>query len=449
MQYVESPKTLLVRADQYASPLLAIRSSSSCKYAIDVDLPALSLKSNYLRYFGLAVTTYGSFFALYPTRERHQNIRALYYSNGLRAFPLWTAYTIFDFVFVLFVSAATTIVLSGTFAHWYSLSHLFIVLALYGLTSLLLSYVVSLFAKSQLAAFAVAAGSQAIMYLVYIIAFLSISTDSSRASLDSSLKLAHYLLSLVLPVGSLARAILVSLNTLSVSCRGTTLISYPGDIDAYGGPILYLIVQSGLLFGFLVWWDFGSRIDLLAKKDHIYPEDQELDDIDVVAEAHRSVDSNDPLRVLHASKSFSGKSVVENVTFGVAESEVFALLGPNGAGKTTLMALIRGELPMSDTRGEVFVQGIALSKHLSSLRAHLGFCPQFDAIDDMTVIEHLRLYAEIKGVDDIDTSVQHILTSMGLAQFAQRMASQLSGGYKRRLSLGMAVIGMVFSILLS
>ena len=281
------------------------------------------------------------------------------------------------------------------------------------------------------------------MYLVYIIAFLSISTNSPRASLDSSIRLAHYLLSLFLPVGSLARAILVSLNVLSVSCHGTALISYPGDINAYGGPILYLVVQSGLLFGLLVWWDFGSRVKILAKKDRPYPEDQEFEDIDILAEAHRSMNSDDPLRVIHASKRFSGKSVLDNVTFGVAQSEVFALLGPNGAGKTTLMALIRGELPMSDKRGEVFVQGIPLSKHLTSLRAHLGFCPQFDAIDAMTVDEHLRLYAKIKGVDDIDTNVQQILTSMGLAQFAQRMASQLSGGYKRRLSLGMAVIGMI------
>jgi ABC-type Na+ transport system ATPase subunit NatA len=393
------------------------------------------------RYFGLAITTYGAFFALYPTWERHQKIRALYYSNGLRALPLWLAYTAFDFSFVLFVSGVTTIVLSVVFAHWYLLGYFFVVLALYGLTSLLFSYVVSLFAKSQLAAFAVVAGSQAITYLVYIIAFLSISTNSSRASLDSSIRLAHYLLSVILPAGSLARGVLVSLNLLSVTCRGTALIPYPGDVNAYGGPILYLIVQSGLLFGFLVWWDFGPRINVSSKKSGPYAEDQELEDIDVLSEVHRSIESDDPLRVIHASKSFGGESVLDDVTFGVGQSEVFALLGPNGAGKTTLMALIRGEMVMSDKRGEIFVQGISLKKNLTSLRTYLGFCPQFDAIDIMTVAEHLRLYAKFHGVDDIDGNVQQILTAMGLAQFEHRRASQLSGGYKRRLSLGMALIG--------
>lgn len=128
-------------------------------------------------------------------------------------------------------------------------------------------------------------------------------------------------------------------------------------------------------------------------------------------------------------------------TFGVAQNEVFALLGPNGAGKTTLMGLIRGELNLSESRGDVLVGGTSLSKNLASIRSRLGFCPQFDAINTMTVTEHLRLYARIKGVRNTNTNVQHILQLMGLVPFANRLGAELSGGYKRRLSLGIALIG--------
>lgn len=59
-------------------------------------------------YFGLAMCVYPALFALYPTQERLRNVRALHYSNGIRAVPLWLAYTAFDFLFVLVISAVTT-----------------------------------------------------------------------------------------------------------------------------------------------------------------------------------------------------------------------------------------------------------------------------------------------------------------------------------------------------
>jgi ATP-binding cassette subfamily A (ABC1) protein 3 len=59
-------------------------------------------------YFGLAMCVYPALFALYPTQERLRNVRALHYSNGIRAVPLWLAYTAFDFFFVLVIAAVTT-----------------------------------------------------------------------------------------------------------------------------------------------------------------------------------------------------------------------------------------------------------------------------------------------------------------------------------------------------
>ena len=70
-------------------------------------------------YFGLAMSVYPAFFALYPCVERLRNVRALHYSNGIRAAPLWLAYLIFDFLFVLIVSAVVIGIFVGVSA-WLS-----------------------------------------------------------------------------------------------------------------------------------------------------------------------------------------------------------------------------------------------------------------------------------------------------------------------------------------
>jgi ATP-binding cassette, subfamily A (ABC1), member 3 len=118
-----------------------------------------------ITYFGLAMSVYPSFFALYPTIERIRGVRALHYSNGVRAAPLWLAYTTFDFIIVLVTSAIAIIIFRAVSDVWYHIEYLFVVFFLYGLASTLLSYVISLFSRSQLAAFAFAAVGQAVMFL--------------------------------------------------------------------------------------------------------------------------------------------------------------------------------------------------------------------------------------------------------------------------------------------
>jgi len=68
-------------------------------------------------------------------------------------------------------------------------------------------------------------------------------------------------------------------------------------------------------------------------------------------------------------------------------------------------------------------------------------CPQFDAVDMMTVLEHLEFYAGVRGVADRKRNARQIVKAVGLERFAHRMASKLSGGNKRKLSLGIALIG--------
>ncbi|KAJ1327988.1 ATP-binding cassette subfamily A (ABC1) member 3 [Microdochium nivale] len=415
-----------------------------------------------LVYFGLAATAFPGFFALYPNIERRRNVRGLQYSNGVRSFPLWLAHTIFDFGLIL-VSAALTIgIFAGASSVWFHVGYLFIVFMLYGLATILLGYVISLYCRTQLATYAISAGSQAVGFLIYLIAYLSIMIFAPPPAVDRGILIAHFVLSAVFPVGSLVRALFVTLNLFSSSCSGEAYTDNPSGMLYFGGPILFLVVQSVLLFLFLLWNDSGASrmlgryVGRRAQTTAIEGEEQdeeiakEVDRIDssTTTTGATGEQHSDGLEVKHLTKSFGKNTAVDNVTFGIRHGEVFALLGPNGAGKSTTISLIRGDIQPSRGGGDVLLEKTSITRRRAAARSHLGVCPQFDAIDNMTVVEHLRFYARIRGVPDVEHNVKAVLAAVGLNAFSTRMAAALSGGNKRKLSLGIALMGNPSVVLL-
>lgn len=133
---------------------------------------------------------------------------------------------------------------------------------------------------------------------------------------------------------------------------------------------------------------------------------------------------------------------VEQISFGLDYGECFALLGVNGAGKsTTFKSLTKDIIP---TSGTIKVGGYNISSEFSEARKMIGYCPQHDAIFDlMTVEEHLWLYAKIKGVPEERRleQVEHCIKQLSLQEHRDKPAGTLSGGNKRKLSVGIAIIG--------
>ncbi|KAF2188997.1 P-loop containing nucleoside triphosphate hydrolase protein [Zopfia rhizophila CBS 207.26] len=423
------------------SMLLNITISSSYQ-VLDIPFAAdISSLLLFIIYFGLSMTIYPAFLALYPTMERLRGVRGMHYSNGVRAVPLWLAYLIFDFLFVVTISALSVIVFRATTDIWYSIEYLFLIFLLYGIASALYSYVVSLFATSQLATFAITVASQAAMFLVYFIVFMVVFTYVDTSSQISMLNISYYTLGIVSPVCSLSRALYLTLNVFGVACRDRKIASYPGAIDIFGGPILYLILQSLILFGILFWKESGSTLRLWPKEKVIGVEDRDAIELEAPIEFAGVTRSSDGLRVLRLRKQFKKHVAVDDITFGIPRSECFALIGPNGAGKSTCISMIRGDTQPSSRGSEIFVEGISAMKHRAKARSKLGVCPQIDPLDAMTVAEHLRFYAEIRGISDPSHNIQAIMKAVGLEQYANRIATKLSGGNKRKLSLGIALMG--------
>lgn len=262
--------------------------------------------------------------------------------------------------------------------------------------------------------------------------------------IDSYLLIVHFTRALVSPIANLMRSLFVSLNVFSIACDDKSLASYPGGIKVYGGPILYLFFQSGLLLTILILRDSGSMIRNPFRRVKRKFKDAEVVDAtdEVAAELTKVTNStHDGLRVVHLSRSFGKNLAVNDISFGVKHGEVFALLGPNGAGKSTTIEMIRGNLRPSNTDAEIYIDNDSIIYHRAAARQHLGVCPQFDATDQMTVLEHFRFYARIRGVGDVDYNVKAVVRAVGLQSYQTRLAATLSGGNKRKLSLGIALMG--------
>ena len=149
------------------------------------------------------------------------------------------------------------------------------------------------------------------------------------------------------------RAAFVSVNLFTLLCEDGEIATAAqlGQISKFGGPILYLIVQSFILFGILVWVDSGSilprRKTWLNRRTRRRSGDEDNSGTstpsrdDVEKEAAAVSESDDALKVLDVVKAFGPNRVVDDVSFGVERDMIFALLGPNGAGKTTTFNVIR------------------------------------------------------------------------------------------------------------
>jgi len=135
------------------------------------------------------------------------------------------------------------------------------------------------------------------------------------------------------------------------------------------------------------------------------------------------------------------KPAVDGVDLDVFEGQIFGLLGHNGAGKTTTISMLTGLIPPSS--GDAYVYGHPISSEMAEVRTSLGVCPQHDVLwPDLTVREHLAFFAGIKGMPAkaIPEAVSAMIREVGLTEKVETRSAELSGGQKRKLSVGIALI---------
>ena len=147
------------------------------------------------------------------------------------------------------------------------------------------------------------------------------------------------------------------------------------------------------------------------------------------------------LEVEHLRKSFGDLVAVDDVSFHVDAGQVFGLLGPNGAGKSTTMHIIAGLLAPDD--GRVRLEEQQLGPEHRAARRILGVVPQDLAIyPDLTAWENLEFFGRLYGLrgQELQRQIDSALDRIGLADRAHDRAGNFSGGMKRRLNFGIALL---------
>ncbi|XP_026750211.2 phospholipid-transporting ATPase ABCA3-like [Galleria mellonella] len=143
------------------------------------------------------------------------------------------------------------------------------------------------------------------------------------------------------------------------------------------------------------------------------------------------------------------KKAVDNLNLRMYENEITVLLGHNGAGKTTTISMLTGMVP--PTSGSATINGYNIVTETELARKSLGICPQHNVLfPDLTVAEHIIFYSRLKGIPKrkLYDEVNHFVKLLELEQKRDVLSKNLSGGQKRRLSVGAAMCGSSRVVLL-
>jgi len=139
------------------------------------------------------------------------------------------------------------------------------------------------------------------------------------------------------------------------------------------------------------------------------------------------------------TKSFDGRTVVDDLSLRVPKGEIYGFLGPNGSGKTTTLRMLCGLL--TPDAGEGTCLGYDILTQQDEIKRHVGYMTQrFSLYADLSIRENLEFVARVYGVPSPRQAAKQAIDKLGLTARAEQLAGELSGGWKQRLALGACIL---------
>ena len=141
------------------------------------------------------------------------------------------------------------------------------------------------------------------------------------------------------------------------------------------------------------------------------------------------------------TRKFRELTAVDGLTLEVAKGALFGLVGPDGAGKTTTLRMLAGVLP--PTSGDALVGGVSVARDPEGVKRHIAYMAQrFGLYHDLTVRENIEFYADLYQVPKAERPkrIERLYRFSSLGPFEHRLAGQLSGGMRQKLSLSCALV---------
>ncbi len=144
------------------------------------------------------------------------------------------------------------------------------------------------------------------------------------------------------------------------------------------------------------------------------------------------------ITINNLTKNYKSKVAVNDVSLQINKGELFGLLGVNGAGKTTLIKILCGLT--KKTNGTVIVDGLNLDKDINKIKEIVDISPQETSVaNNLTVKENLEFFSAIYNKGD-NSVIDEVVKVFNLKEVLNQKAKTLSGGYKRKLSIAIALI---------
>ncbi|CAK8683815.1 unnamed protein product [Clavelina lepadiformis] len=413
-------------------------------------------------YLVMAMNPYLVFLLVNVVIEKQRKIKEAMKMMGLSNVALWLSWAITYGLIILVMTLVMTII--AVFGQLFPNSNfliVFLLFYLYGLSLEMFSFLLTTFFSNARTAGAIGSVLSILLGVLYLIfAFTNISQTVAWA------------LSLLSPT---AFAIGVDqISTLEIIGEGAQfsnlwksgngsyplaipLIMLPVDIILYFFLTLYFdnVVpgeygqRNSIFFCFMpsFWFPSKYRITL----DHQASDGNNCDYIEPISD---DLKGKEAIRIQNITKVYKTGSyvsgdmksttAVNNFSLDIYEGQITALLGHNGAGKTTLFNILTGFVDATDGKATVFNYDVSNSSHMALIRQMTGVCPQHNILFDvLSVREHLHVFAGIKGINsnDVATEVQRVVKLIGLEDQIETFAKDLSGGQKRKLSVGIAIMG--------
>ncbi|KAG7491241.1 hypothetical protein MATL_G00000950 [Megalops atlanticus] len=411
-------------------------------------------------YLVLAFTPFVSFLIANVAAEKEHRLKDTMGMMGLYDSAFWLSWGLLYAALVTTMSILMSIIATCTALFPNSdFLLIFLLIFLYGISSISFSFMVTpLFKKPK---FASTVGSM----LTVVLGCLSLFTVFIK---DFPQPLVWALCLLSPSAFSIGVAQVVYLEAHGDGAVFSTLTSGPHPLYA---PLLMLALDSALYLLLALYLDqvlpgeFGMRRSLLyflkpsywSKRRKRYVEvssvcESEVNGGPVSDECVEPVSpefrGKEAIRISSIRKVYKEKDgtveALRGLTFDIYEGQITALLGHSGAGKSTLMNILCGICPPTEGTATIYGSPVCEMAEGAELRRLVGICPQFNIMFDvLTVEEHLRIFAAIKGIPaaDIDAEVTKVLRDLDLEKIMDAQAKNLSGGQKRKLCVGIAILG--------
>eukprot|EP00048_Salpingoeca_helianthica_P013325 m.199375 g.199375 ORF g.199375 m.199375 type:complete len:1762 (-) comp15490_c4_seq21:19-5304(-) len=392
--------------------------------------------------------------------EKERRLKESMKMMGLRNWVHWTAWFI-DFFIFLTISVFVIVVLikGGKVLQNSDPILIFIFLMLYAISSIMFCFLVSVFFSK--ASTGAAAGG-ILWFCNYIpYSFIGPQYDTLGAGVKQG---ACFLSTSCMSIGA---NIISTLEAQGAGMTWDTLADPPSIDDNFAlSSVFGMLIFDIFFYGLLTWyieavfpgeygvprpWYFPFQPSYWCGSSAVTPTARDLDHANDT-HLHPDVDpaSFEPepnglragISVQGLHKVFDTKVAVNRMWLNMYEGQVTALLGHNGAGKTTTMSILTGLFPPTD--GTALIAGNDIRENITQIQQSLGICPQHDVLfDTLTVAEHLWFFCRLKGVAAaaVPPFVNEMIQDLELPDKRDAQAKTLSGGMKRRLSTGIALVG--------